>query len=128
MADAVATISISKTSNDQAFEYVYGTVAIGASPLTYTAKGLVMSFASQDQIKATSAPLAVFVFSAAPAGAGAANLYVYNFNPGTTQANGYLQIFTGAAAQTALTELSNGSIPAGVSGDTITFFAIFNRV
>lgn len=58
---------------------------------------------------------------------GAANLFIYSFAPGTTTANGKMQVFTGAAAQTALTELSAGAMPAGVTGDTIAFEAIFQK-
>lgn len=68
----------------------------------------------------------VRVWSArAAGGANNANLYVYNFAPGTTLANGTLQIFTGAAAQTALTELSAGNYPAGVLNDVIQAEAVF---
>ncbi len=50
---------------------------------------------------------------------GATHLYEYNYVPGTSLANGTLQVFTGAAAQTALTELSNGNYPAAVLADVI---------
>lgn len=59
---------------------------------------------------------------------GPTNLFVYSFAPGTTLANGKVQVFTGAAAQTALTELSAGAYPAGVTGDLIEGEAIFPRL
>jgi hypothetical protein len=128
MADAVATPSVTLVTNDQKTVKVFGTVAIGASPLTYTAKGLVMDFSSIPEIQSIEAPLEVRIFSSQPAGSGATAMYVYNFNPGTDPSDGKLQIFTGAAAQSALAELSNGAIPAGVSGDVIHFVATFQRL
>jgi len=45
--------------------------------------------------------------------------FEYQYVPGTTLANGKIQVFTGAAAQSGLAELANGNYPAGVLGDTI---------
>lgn len=56
---------------------------------------------------------------------GAANLFLYSFAVGTTLANGTMQVFTGAAAQTGLTELTAGNYPAGVLADTIQAEAYF---
>lgn len=50
---------------------------------------------------------------------GATGLFVYQYVPGTTLANGKVQVFTGAAAQSALTEFSAGVYPAGVLADVI---------
>jgi hypothetical protein len=58
-------------------------------------------------------------------GANSANLFIYEYAPGTTLANGTLQVFTGAAAQTGLTELTAGNYPAGVTTDTIQAEAYF---
>lgn len=126
MAAAVATISVTTVDNSQKLAHVFGTVAIGADPLTYGAGGIVMTFAGNDLIKSNEVPLKVSVFSAKAAGGTA--LYVYSFAPGTTLANGKLQVFTGAAAQSALAELADGAVPAGVSGDTIVFDAWFTRL
>lgn len=49
--------------------------------------------------------------------------FVYVWTP----ANNKIKILTGAAAQAALTELAAGALPAGVTGDTITFYAIFKK-
>lgn len=59
---------------------------------------------------------------------GATNLFIYSFAPGTTLLNGKVQVFTGAAAQTALTELSAGAYPAGVTGDTIEGEVVFPKM
>lgn len=58
-------------------------------------------------------------------GASSGNMFIYSFAPGTTLANGTMQILTGAAAQTALTELSAGQYPAGVLNDVIQGEAYF---
>src|SRR5271166_3116209 len=118
MTVAVATATVNPTvlnaiENTQKSVWVRGTVAIGASPLTYATGGITMSFtAILEQIKSDLVPTYVRVWSQPAAASAAANQYVYTFLPGTTLANGVLQIFTGAAAQTALTELSAGAIPS----------------
>lgn len=48
-------------------------------------------------------------------------VYVYNL------ASQKIQIRTGAAAQSALTDLTPGALPGGVTGDTIQFYAIFKK-
>lgn len=58
-------------------------------------------------------------------GTGFAGLFLYQFAPGTTMANGTMQVFTGAAAQSPLTELSAGNYPANVLNDTIQGEAYF---
>ena len=72
-----------------------------------------------------SLPLKVTLISAKPAAAPQTNMFVYNFAPGTTLSNGTMQVMTGAAAQTALTELSAGAYPAGVLADTILGEAVY---
>src|ERR1017187_502498 len=121
MANAVATASLTQPiDNTMRNSIAIGKLVIGASPLQYVTGGIACDL-SQLGIAAGGVPVSVDVNSARAAGASAANTYLYNYLPGTTQANGVLQINTGAAAQTAPTELSAGNIPAGVSGDTIVF-------
>ena len=72
-----------------------------------------------------SLPEKVELASVKPTSGAQTNLFVYNYVPGTTLANGKLQVFTGAAAQTALTELTAGNYPAGVLNDTIVGEAYF---
>jgi hypothetical protein len=123
VATAVPTVTFSDAT--QGLLHYIGTVAISASPATYAAGGLVMNFTGKVQTSAP--PLMVRVFSAVAAGSGATALFEYNFNPGTTPANGKLQVFTGAAAQSGLAELADGAVPAAVSGDTIKFEAWFKK-
>jgi hypothetical protein len=59
---------------------------------------------------------------------GATALYVYHYVPGTDATNGKVQIFTGAAAQSGLTELANGALPAGVTGDIISGKVTFPKL
>jgi hypothetical protein len=105
--------------------YVIGNVAISVSPATYVTGGIPMNL-FLPLVKATFAPILVRVIGQ---GAGTTGtLFVYVYIPGADASAGLLKIFTtGAATQDGLAELTNGSaIPADVSGDTITFEAIFN--
>jgi hypothetical protein len=74
-------------------------------------------------------PLRVELMSAAPSSVAQTGLYVYSYAPGTTVANGKVQIFTtGAAAQAALVEFTAGALPAGVLADTIQGEATFPKL
>lgn len=178
MADAVATPTVSSTDQTQQCEHAFGTLAVGASPLTYATGGLVLSFAGLDVIKSGAVPREVRVWSEPTSGSPSG--YQYGYVRGTTRDNGKLAIlqsgagtvtgnvtvvggaigeaiginpdtnagvlskaaatnrtipiatFLGAApavAGVAAGELSNGgAIPAAVSGDTIRFHAIFDRL
>ena len=61
---------------------------------------------------------------------GAANLYEYHFVPGnpSNPSSGKVQILTGAAAQTGLTELTAGALPAGVTADIISGKVTFPKL
>jgi hypothetical protein len=127
MALAAATVTVTSTDITQQNEIVYGTIAIGASPLTYPTHGLAMSFAGSDVIKSSSVPTEVDVWSE-PAPGVSPSGYQYQYVRGATRDAGLLAILTGAAAQSALAELSAGAVPAAVSGDVIRFKAVFPRV
>ena len=106
------------------FVDICGTAAFGASPLTYSTGGVAVSWAiPSNRFSANSGkPVFAQFFSQTPNPV--TNLYIYAYNSATAK----LLIYTGAAAQTALTELTDGaSIPAGVSGDSIFFVARFVR-
>lgn len=92
--------------------HTLGTIAWSPSTDTYTSGGNACSFALPGA-KTQRTPWRVDVWGASG--------YVYKYVFGSDNTNGKLQIFTGAAAQSPLTELSAGAIPAGVSGDTIYF-------
>lgn len=55
---------------------------------------------------------------------GVAAQFEYQYVPGTTFANGKMQVLTGAAAQSGLAELNAGNYPAGVLADVIEGEAI----
>lgn len=105
--------------------HLYGTVTPSGS---YATGGDACSFAGLDQVKTDQLPVQVEFYSARPTSSAQTNLYAYQYTPGTTLANGKFQVFTGAAAQTALTELSAGAYPAGVTGDVIMYHAIFPKL
>lgn len=121
MANAVALVSLTDERNtwvagDKYF--VVGTVTISASPATYVGGGLVMNFLTA-LIKASRVPIAVFVYGISG--------YIYSYVAGTDASNGLLKVFVqDAVATNPLLEMANAlAIPAGLSGDTITFMAIF---
>jgi hypothetical protein len=81
-----------------------------------------------DFIKSSGPPVVVELFSQK---AGGTSGFMYAYSPAAVnpaQNNGKMQVFTGAAAQAALTELANGAYPAGVTGDTIIGIAYFPRI
>lgn len=104
-----------------------GSYATGGDTLDLSSSSLFSTTASAPGKSLPSAGLPIYVrfWSAKSAASPQTNLFVYNFAPGTTNANGKMQVFTGAAAQTALTELSAGAYPAGVTADVIYFEAAF---
>ena len=128
MAAAVATPTAVDVESGQKYFRVYGTVAISASPATYATHGIVMDM-SKLNIPSSSVPAFVEVISA-PASGTSPSGYVYQFCPGTTQANGNLCIFQTGSATTGvpLGELAAAAIPAGVSGDAISFVAYFKKL
>jgi hypothetical protein len=128
MAAAIATVTLTDERNSWVAGnkyYAIGTLAISASPATYTTGGIACSL-FLPLIKATFTPLLVRVVGQ---GAGATGtLFIYVYIPGVDASSGLLKIFSGGAGSAAgLSEFtSGGTIPADVSGDTITFEAIFN--
>ena len=121
MAAATATPTVVSTDWTGNELIVRGTVAFSAAADTYTTKGVPMSFAG---VQSGSLPTEVrFYVTSAPT-----NLYYYNYAAGTTQANGAVQIFTGAAAQTGLTEYTSGSALTNPFLDSISFVAYFPRL
>lgn len=124
MATGTATPTVTSTSWNGSELIMRGTVAFSSASDTYATGGLTISFAGLAGLESSSIPLQVtFFVKSAPT-----NLFVYKYVFGTTQANGLIQIFTGAAAQTALTELSNGTALTSPAADTIGFVAYFLRV
>lgn len=112
MATAKVTVTVTDTDKEGRYLKVLGTLAISANPDTYVTNGLTVNL-NDPLIKASRAPKQVAVRSQSG--------WIYAFVPGSDNTNGKLKIFTALG-----TELGNGvAIPAGNSGDTLTFEAFF---
>jgi len=122
MAAALAVVSLaderdSWVSGDKYF--VKGTITISASPATYTTGGMVMNLLIP-LIKASRTPIWIDIVGQTG--------YEYQYIPGADASSGLLKIFVqDAVATNPLAEMANAlAIPAALSGDVITFLAIFN--
>jgi hypothetical protein len=110
-------------------QILYGQITITAG--NYATAGITFSFGSLagTQLTSDAIPLWVEIQSnVKTTGAGGTpntNQFIYSYAPGTDMTNGKIQVWTGAAAQTALTELSNGS---AFPTDTIQYVATFKRL
>lgn len=117
MATAVATPTVTSSYDDQVYK-VQGTLAIDASPATYLTGGLVMNM-NIPLIKASRTPLQVTIQGIAG--------YQYSYVAGSDNSNGKVEVraqTASASEDDPLGELaSTVAIPAGVSGDTISFSA-----
>jgi hypothetical protein len=112
MAQATVAVTVSRVWSDGVMLNVLGTLAVSAGPDTYATNGLTVNL-NDPLIKAQRAPLFAAIYSSGG--------YTYYFTPGSNNTNGKLKIFTALG-----TELGNGvAIPAGNSGDTVTFHARF---
>jgi hypothetical protein len=119
MANAVATVTVPDSRysySDGSKYFVYGTLAVSASPAVYVTGGIALSF-FVPLCKASRTPMIVFLVGQSG--------YVYAYVPGADASTGLLKIFQQSAATSALTEIPASAIPAGVSGDVIQFEAVF---
>lgn len=112
--------------NTQRRLHLSGVVAISASPGTYATGGLALSWVAltnsltgASELLDTTSTTPIMAYFTSISGSG----FVYGWNKATNK----IQIFTGAAAQSTLTELTAAAMPAGVSGDVIEFDASFVR-
>lgn len=132
MATATATITYDNpivfSDNDQHSCWMYGTVAIQASPATYATGGLALAWGVGDFPKVNNqVPDDVFFYSANPSGTTTGG-YGYMWNKATNKfvimAATTVTAGTGAQQQ----EMTNTTaIPANISGDTIRFEARFSK-
>lgn len=98
---------------------VHGTLAVDASSDTYAAGGIDLGeaeFANKVPISPAQVPL--FLQAQGIAG------YQYEWD----RANEHLLIRESAASATVMGEIATSAIPGGVSGDTISFIALFNKL
>src|SRR5512146_1074320 len=131
MATATATFSVNTASltavdNTQKIQHVYGTVSFSAATDTYATGGVVASFASSAEIiKSDQPPVWVRIWSQPAVGSPNTFIYLYTFNPGSTLANGKLQVWLGVGASSP--EYGNGSALTNPGADTILYEAAFIR-
>jgi hypothetical protein len=106
-----------------------GVYAAGGIPIDFTQLFAALAAAPGASLPTGAAPLTPVTLESSRT-PGQANLYDYHFVPGSpsTPSNGMVQIFTGAAAQTGMTELSAGALPAGVTADTISGKVTFPKL
>ena len=119
MANSTVTVGFTRDTVAGNLYIVLGTVNFSAAPDTYVTGGNTCSFAIP-RIKATRVPFFVQFQEASG--------YYYVYVPGTTSANGTIRVYVqGTGAQAPAGELTGGAaIPAGVSGDSIRFMAMFD--
>lgn len=127
MSAAVALASLTDERNSFVAGnkyFVIGNLTISASPATYTTGGIACSL-FLPLIKATFPP--IFFIAQGQGAGGTGTLFVYVYIPGADASAGLLKIFTANTAGDGLEEFTGGdAIPGDVSGDTITFMAVFN--
>lgn len=97
---------------------VVGTIAFTGN---YTTGGDTLSLASA-KVPSSEAPIDVDINGKAG--------FVYQFDKGTTLANGKVLVFcnTAGAANAALGEHTAVALVAGVTGDTVRFRALFKKL
>ena len=120
MALSTGTVTVTKAYKTGRVIRAYGTIAIGADPLTYAAGGLITDFTGK--VPSSKVPLRVKLEGKSG--------FIYNYVPGTTIANGKVMVWanTAGGADAALGEHSTAAVVAGVSGDTIRFDADFDAL
>jgi len=120
MAAATAKVTVTQTDVAGKLMRIFGTLAISASPATYTPGGIALDF-NDPLIKSASVP--IFVQIQGQAG------YIYSYIPGTDNTTGLLKIATMTSTPSArepLFEYPNATaIDAALSGDVISFLAFF---
>lgn len=123
MATAVATPTITRRFKVGRTIQVFGTIAITASPATYATGGLVCDFSGKIP-GCKKAPLNVEV--------NGINGFWYSFAYGSGINNGKLLAYVATSVgggNLPQTEATNAAaIPAGISGDTISFNAQFDAL
>src|SRR5271166_2090708 len=125
---ATATISSSALNAEDQLQksiLVRGLLTLSAATDTYATGGLVLAFTPLEQIKSDIPPTSMRVWSQPPVGSPNTFYYIYSYNPGSTIANGKLQIWT---SQGAGAEYGNGTALTNPGADVIQFEATFVRI
>ena len=114
MAATITISTVIPVDSTQNGFIVYGTIALTGN---YPAHGDTLDFSKFSQIPSNAIPIWIDILEAPPAGTDPSG-YVYNFCPGTTNANGVLAIFNGAA-----TPFGTGAYSAPLLAAVIKFQA-----
>jgi|ERR1700674_2388185 len=104
--------------------YVYGTIVATGSYPAYTGSGgdTVDLTLVKPPIPTTRIPIQVSLTSQSPAGMSG---FTYLWRPGTTLANGRVQVQVAGTTGNPHQELAAGAYPASVLSDVIVFCAVF---
>lgn len=89
---------------------------------TYPTGGDTLDFSGIGDLPVSQPPKMIFLSGQAG--------FVYSFVPGSTLANGKVKVFcnTAGASNAPLGEHTNATYAGGVSGDTIDFLAVFDKL
>ena len=98
------------------------TTAVGGDTLNF----LSATYPSGGVPNFTKSPKTVNISSQPSAASTSPSGYIYQFNLGTTPANGKMSVFQSAGSAAPLAELGTGAYPAGVTGDNIIGEAVFD--
>lgn len=120
-----ATPPFDGVDNGQKLVYIYGTIVASGN---YTTGGDTLDFTTLfDLVKTDYIPVQVTAWSQSSASGHSG--YSYYWRPGSALNNGRIQVLTtGTGSGQPLVELAAGAYPAGITGDTIAFCAVFARV
>ncbi len=122
MATSTTTLTVQDFWYDGKREHVIGTLVVNAGD--YAAGGLVVDFTTLTAVKSSLVPSSAAVQIWGVAG------FVYAYAPGTTIANGKMQVFaeTTVATNQPLLEYTATASSAGLLADVIRFHAIFKAL
>src|SRR5438132_1061884 len=113
-----AKLTVTSVEKELGSLIVYGTVALTGN---YPANGDTVSFAGLEDIHSNQLPVSVLFLEATPA-PGPASGYAFIYLPGTTPANGLIEIFNGT---TQLVAGAYGAPPFAIAGFVLRFRAVF---
>jgi hypothetical protein len=112
----------------QRMTVAFGTVAVSASPDTYAAGGLALSFVGEYPKTLNQVPKFVSIVSGAPAASGEVGGYIYLWNQSTNKFQIMAAYTVTSGTGPVMVEMTDTTaIPAAVSGDTIRFMAWFEN-
>ena len=119
--------SLNSLDNTQKSQIVRGTAAFSSASDTYATGGLVTTFASGtlDLLHSDLVPTYIRIWSQQAASAPDVDHYDYQYNPGTTLANGKTQIWGGLGSSTP--EFGNGTALTAPATNTLLFEAVLVR-